>query len=71
MWVEIGLTEGHEELLHAWNILRQNSISLVVEQVHVLAADLIEVILALDAHLRDFNSVAVLPVRAVTDTHAD
>ena len=63
---QIGLTEGHEEAdaLHARNILRQGLDLLVVEQVHVLVADLIEVVLALDAHRRDFNPVTVLPVRA-------
>ena len=35
---------------------------LVVEQVHILVADLIEVVLALDAHRRNLNPVAVLPV---------
>ena len=37
---------------------------LVVEQVHVLAADLVEVVLPLDGHGGDFDPVAVLPVGA-------
>ena len=36
----------------------------MVEQVHVLAADLVEVVLALDGHGGDFDPVAVLPVGA-------
>ena len=62
---QIGLTEGHEEAdtLHARNILRQGLDLLVVEQVHVLVADLIEVVLALDAHRRDLHPVTILPVR--------
>ncbi len=37
---------------------------LVVQQVHILLAHLIEVVLPLDAHGRDLHPVAVLPVAA-------
>ncbi len=63
---EVALAEGHEEAdaLHAGDVLGQRLDLLVVEQVHVLLAHLVEVVLPLDAHRRDFNPVAVLPVRA-------
>ena len=41
---------------------------LVVQQVHILVAHLIEVVLPLDAHGRDLHPVAVLPVAAGADT---
>ena len=44
--------------------LARDSISLVVQQVHILVAHLIEVVFPLDAHSRDLHPVAVLPVAA-------
>ena len=64
--VEVALAEGHEEAdaLGLRDVLGQRLDLLVVEQVHVLFAHLIEVVLPLDAHGRDLDPVAVLPVAA-------
>ena len=63
---EVALAEGHEEAdaLHAGDVLGQALDLLVVEQVHILLAHLVEVVLPLDAHGGDFHPVAVLPVGA-------
>ena len=64
--VEVALAEGHEEAdaLSLRDVLGQRLDLLVMEQVHVLFAHLIEVVLPLDAHGRDLDPVAVLPVAA-------
>ena len=46
------------------DVLCQRLDLLVVQQVHILVAHLIEVVLPLDAHGRDLHPVAVLPVAA-------
>ena len=63
---QVGLAEGHEkaDALDTRDVLGQRLDLLVVQQVHILVADLIEVILALDGHSRDLDPVAVLPVGA-------
>ena len=64
--VEIALAEGHEEAdaLCLRDVLCQRLDLLVVEQVHILLAHLVEIVLPLDAHGRDLDPVAVLPVAA-------
>ena len=64
--VEIALAEGHEEAdaLCLRDVLGEGLDLLVVEQVHILLAHLVEVVLPLDAHSRNFHPVAVLPVAA-------
>ena len=44
--------------------LARDSIFLVVQQVHILLAHLVELVLPLDAHSGDLHPVAVLPVAA-------
>ena len=63
---QIALAERHEEAdaPHLGQVLGQALDLLVVEQVHVLAADLVKVVLAVDAHGLDLDPVAVLPVAA-------
>ena len=64
--VQIALAKGHEEAdaLCLRDVLCQRLDLLVVQQVHILVAHLIEVVLPLDAHGRDLHPVAVLPVAA-------
>ena len=52
--VEIALAEGHEEAdaLCLRDVLCQRLDLLVVEQVHILLAHLVEIVLPLDAHVR-------------------
>ena len=59
--VEVALAKRHEEAdaLDARNVLGQGFNFFVVEEVHVLLADLCEVVFTLDAHGRDFNPVAL------------
>ena len=61
--VKVALTEGHEEAdtLDFRQVFAEGLDLLVVQQVHILLADLIEVVRALDAHRRDLDPVAVLP----------
>jgi len=64
--VEVALAEGHKEAdaLCLGDVLGQRLDLLVVEQVHILLAHLIKVVLPLDAHGRNLHPVAVLPVAA-------
>ena len=64
--VQVALAEGHEEAdaLCFRDVLGKGLDLLVVQQIHILVAHLIEVVLALDAHGRDLHPVAVLPVAA-------
>ena len=64
--VKVALAEGHEEAdaLDAGQVLAQGLDLLMVQQVHILLADLIKVVLALDAHGRDLDPLAVLHVAA-------
>ena len=64
--IEVALTEGHEEAdaLHIRQVLAEGLDLLVVQKVHILLADLVEGILALDAHGRDLHPLAVLHVAA-------
>ena len=64
--IEVALTEGHEETdaLHVRQVLAEGLDLLVMQKVHVLLADLVEGILALDAHGRDLHPLAVLHVAA-------
>ena len=59
--VEIALAKRHEETdaLDARNVLGEGFNFFVVEEVHVLLADLCEVVFTLDAHGRNFNPVAL------------
>ena len=50
--------------LTSGRFLREGFDLLVVQQVHILLADLIEGIRALNAHSRDFDPVAVFPITA-------
>ena len=64
--IEVALAEGHEEAdaLHIRQVLAEGLDLLVVQKVHILLADLVEGILALDAHGRDLHPLAVLHVAA-------
>ena len=64
--IQIALAKGHEEAdaFCLRDVLCQRLDLLVVQQVHILVAHLIEVVLPLDAHSRNFYPVAVLPVAA-------
>ena len=64
--IEVALTEGHEETdaLHIRQVLAEGLDLLVVQKVHILLADLVEGILALDAHGRDLHPLAILHVAA-------
>ena len=64
--IQIALAKGHEEAdaFCLRDVLCQRLNLLVVQQVHILVAHLIEVVLPLDAHSRNFYPVAVLPVAA-------
>ena len=64
--VKVALAEGHEEAdaLDIGQILTQGLNFLVMQQIHILLADLIEVVLALDAHGWDLDPLAVLHVAA-------
>ena len=64
--IQIALTKGHKEAnaLCLRDVLGKGLDLLVVQQIHILVAHLIEVVLALDAHGRDLHPVAVLPVAA-------
>ena len=64
--VKVALAEGHEEAdaLGLRDVLGEGLDLFVVEQVHVFLAHLVEVVLPLDAHSRDLDPVAVLPVAA-------
>ena len=64
--VKVALAEGHEEAdaLDAGQVLAEGLDLLMVQQVHILLADLIKVVLALDAHGRDLDPLAVLHVAA-------
>ena len=46
------------------DVLCQRLDLLVVQQVHILLAHLVEIVLPLDAHGRDLDPMAVLPVAA-------
>ena len=61
---QIALAEGHEEAdaLDLGDVLGQRLDLLVVQQVHILHAHLVKIILPLDAHGGDLHPVAVLPV---------
>ena len=63
---EVALPEGHEEAdaLHLRDVQGQRLDLLVVQQVHILVAHLIEMVFPLDAHGGDLDPVAVLPVAA-------
>ena len=64
--IQIALTECHKEAnaLDARNGLCQRLNFFVMQQIHVLVTDLIEGVFPLDAHCRNLNPVAVLPVAA-------
>ena len=64
---QVALAEGHKEAdaLYARNILREGLDLLMVQKIHILLADLREVVLALDLHRLCLYPVAVLPVGAV------
>ena len=64
---QVALAEGHEEAdaLYARNILCERLDLLMVQKIHILFADLREVVLALDLHRLCLYPVAVLPVGAV------
>ena len=64
---QVALAEGHEEAdaLYARNILCERLDLLMVQKIHILLADLREVVLALDLHRLCLYPVAVLPVGAV------
>ena len=64
--VKVALAEGHEEAdaLDAGQVLAEGLDLLMVQQVHILLANLIKVVLALDAHGRDLDPLAVLHVAA-------
>ena len=64
--VEVALAERHEETdtLDLRQIFAEGFDLLVVQQIHVLLADLIEGVRALNAHSRDFDPVAVFPIAA-------
>ena len=63
---QVGLAKGHKEAdaLDIRDVLGQRLDLLVVQQVHILVADLVKVVLTLDGHGRDLDPVAVLPVGA-------
>ena len=63
---QIALAEGHEEAdsLYAGDIFRQGLDLLMVQEIHVLFAHLVKVILPFNAHGRDLHPVSVLPVAA-------
>ena len=62
--IQVALSKGHKEAdaLYLRNIQSQTLNLLVVEQVHILAAHLVEVVFPLDAHRGDFHPVSVLPI---------
>ena len=64
---QVALTEGHKEAdaLYARNILCEGFDLLMVQKIHILLADLREVVLTLDLHRLCLYPVAVLPVGAV------
>ena len=64
--VKIALAEGHEEAdaLDIGQVLAEGLDLLMMQQVHILLADLIKVVLALDTHGRDLDPLAVLHIAA-------
>ena len=62
---QIALTEGHEEAnaFYAGDILSQRFNFLMVQQIHILHANLREIILAFNSHRRDFYPMTVFPIR--------
>ena len=64
--VKVALAEGHEEAdaLDIGQVLAEGLDLLMMQQVHILLADLIKVVLALDTHGRDLDPLAVLHIAA-------
>ena len=69
---EVALSEGHEEAdaLDALQVAAEGLELLVVEKVHVLLADLVEHVLALDRHRRRLDPVALVIGLLVLDRNA-
>ncbi len=61
---QVALAKGHKEPdpLDAGNVLCQGLDLFVVQQVHVLVAYLVKIVLPLDGHGRNFHPVAIFPV---------
>ena len=70
---QVALPEGHKEAdaLDARDVEREALDLLVVQQVHILFADAVKVVLALDLHRLCLHPMAVLPIRAVGGYFAD
>ena len=70
---KVALTERHEEAdtLDSLDVQRQGFQLLVVQQVHILFADALEVVYALDFHGLGFYPLAVLNVASVCGYLAD
>ena len=64
--VKVALAESHKEAdaLDIRQVFAQGLNFLVMQQVHILLADLIEVVFPLDAHGRNLDPLAVLHVAA-------
>ena len=64
--VKVALAESHKEAdaLDIGQVFAQGLNFLVMQQVHILLADLIEVVFPLDAHGRNLDPLAVLHVAA-------
>ena len=64
--VEIALAESHEETdaFDAFQIEGEGFEFLVVQQIHVFAADFGKIVFALNCHRFSFDPVAVFPVAA-------
>ena len=71
-WWQVALPEGHEEAdaLDALQVAAQGLELLVVEEVHVLLADLVEDVLALDRHRRGLDPPALVERLLVFDLDA-
>ena len=63
---QIALPERHEEAdaLDPLDVLGERLYLFVMEQIHVLDSDTVKVVLALYAHRRDLDPLAVLPIRS-------
>ena len=64
--VEVALTKGHEEadLLDLWVIESEGFDFLVMEQIHILDADAVEIIGSMDTHRFDAVPLMVFPISA-------
>ena len=70
---QVTLAEGHEkaDALDAGDVQRQRLDFLMMQEVHILRADLIEVVHALDFHRLRIDPLAVLPIAALGRDLAD